>query len=123
MGISLILLALLFLLLCRRMKSGRSSFPKPSAGKGCYLCAIVACAYPVLQPNALETFGVRTDVWDQSGSYSKDGALAVFLRNTQFMSVEPPQDPSAQTSSGLRSRSLLSNRLFPPIPVRTSSPS
>ena len=49
-----------------------------------------------MQPNALETFGVRTDVWDQSGSYSKDGALAVFLRNTQFMSVEPPQDPSAQ---------------------------
>lgn len=97
MGISLILLALLFLLLCRRMKSGRF---RPSKNRlrarAAYLCAIVACAYPVLQPNALETFGVRTDVWDQSGSYSKDGALAVFLRNTQFMSVEPPQDPSAQ---------------------------
>lgn len=97
MGISLILLALLFLLLCRRMKSGRF---RPSQNRlrarAAYLCAIVACAYPVLQPNALETFGVRTDVWDQSGSYSKDGALAVFLRNTQFMSVEPPQDPSAQ---------------------------
>ena len=97
MGISLILLALLFLLLCRRMKSGRF---RPSKNRlrarAAYLCAIVACAYPVLQPNALETFGVRTDVWDQSGSYSKDGALAVFLRNTQFRSVEPPQDPSAQ---------------------------
>ena len=97
MGISLILLALLFLLLRRRMKSGRF---RPSKNRlrarAAYLCAIVACAYPVLQPNALETFGVRTDVWDQSGSYSKDGALAVFLRNTQFMSVEPPQDPSAQ---------------------------
>lgn len=97
MGISLILLALLFLLLRRRMKSGRF---RPSQNRlrarAAYLCAIVACAYPVLQPNALETFGVRTDVWDQSGSYSKDGALAVFLRNTQFMSVEPPQDPSAQ---------------------------
>lgn len=97
MGISLILLALLFLLLCRRMKSGcfRPSQNRLRA-RAAYLCAIVACAYPVLQPNALETFGVRTDVWDQSGSYSKDGALAVFLRNTQFMSVEPPQDPSAQ---------------------------
>lgn len=97
MGISLILLVLLFLLLRRRMKSGRF---RPSKNRlrarAAYLCAIVACAYPVLQPNALETFGVRTDVWDQSGSYSKDGALAVFLRNTQFMSVEPPQDPSAQ---------------------------
>ena len=97
MGISLILLALLFLLLRRRMKSGRF---RPSKNRlrarAAYLCAIVACAYPVLQPNALEAFGVRTDVWDQSGSYSKDGALAVFLRNTQFMSVEPPQDPSAQ---------------------------
>ena len=97
MGISLILLALLFLLLRRRMKSGRF---RPSKNRlrarAAYLCAIVACAYPVLHPNALEAFGVRTDVWDQSGSYSKDGALAVFLRNTQFMSVEPPQDPSAQ---------------------------
>ena len=97
MGISLILLALLFLLLRRRMKSGRF---RPSKNRlrarAAYLCAIVACAYPVLQPSALESFGVRTDVWDQSGSYSKDGALAVFLRNTQFMSVEPPQDPSAQ---------------------------
>ena len=97
MGISLILLALLFLLLRRQMKSGcfRPSQNRLRA-RAAYLCAIVACAYPVLQPNALETFGVRTDVWDQSGSYSKDGALAVFLRNTQFMSVEPPQDPSAQ---------------------------
>lgn len=97
MGISLLLLALLFLLLRRRMKSGRF---RPSKNRlrarAAYLCTIVACAYPVLQPNALETFGVHTDVWDQSGSYSKDGALAVFLRNTQFMSVEPPQDPSEQ---------------------------
>lgn len=97
MGISLILLMLLFLLLRRRMKSGRF---RPSKNRlrarAAYLCAIVACAYPVLQPNALEAFGVHTDVWDQSGSYSKDGALAVFLRNTQFMSVEPPQDPSEQ---------------------------
>lgn len=61
-----------------------------------YLCAIAACAYPVLHPAALETFGIQTDVWDQSGSYSQDGALAVFLRNTQFMSVEEPQDPSAE---------------------------
>ena len=56
----------------------------------------MACAYPVLHPAALETFGIQTDVWDQSGSYSQDGALAVFLRNTQFMSVEEPQDPSAE---------------------------
>ena len=58
MGISLILLALLFLLLRRRMKSGRF---RPSKNRlrarAAYLCAIVACAYPVLQPNALETFG------------------------------------------------------------------
>lgn len=77
-------------------KRAFSSLQNRLRARAAYLCAIVACAYPVLQPNALETFGVRTDVWDQSGSYSKDGALAVFLRNTQFMSVEPPQDPSAQ---------------------------
>ena len=48
MGISLILLALLFLLLRRRMKNGRF---RPSKNRlrarAAYLCAIVACAYPV----------------------------------------------------------------------------
>ena len=97
MVVCLLLLAGMIFLLRKQLLRGRF---RPSKNRlrlrEGYLCAIVACAYPVLHPAALETFGIQTDVWDQSGSYSQDGALAVFLRNTQFMSVEEPQDPSAE---------------------------
>lgn len=97
MVVCLLLLAGMIFLLRKQLLCGRF---RPSKNRlrlrAGYLCAIVACAYPVLHPAALETFGIQTDVWDQSGSYSQDGALAVFLRNTQFMSVEEPQDPSAE---------------------------
>ena len=97
MVVCLLLLAGMIFLLRKQLLRGRF---RPSKNRlrlrGGYLCAIAACAYPVLHPAALETFGIQTDVWDQSGSYSQDGALAVFLRNTQFMSVEEPQDPSAE---------------------------
>ena len=97
MVVCLLLLAGMIFLLRKQLLRGRF---RPSQKRlrlrAGYLCAIAACAYPVLHPAALETFGIQTDVWDQSGSYSQDGALAVFLRNTQFMSVEEPQDPSAE---------------------------
>lgn len=97
MVVCLLLLAGMIFLLRKQLLRGRF---RPSQKRlrlrAGYLCAIAACAYPVLNPAALETFGIQTDVWDQSGSYSQDGALAVFLRNTQFMSVEEPQDPSAE---------------------------
>ena len=97
MVVCLLLLAGMIFLLRKQLLCGRF---RPSQKRlrlrAGYLCAIAACAYPVLHPAALETFGIQTDVWDQSGSYSQDGALAVFLRNTQFMSVEEPQDPSAE---------------------------
>ena len=97
MLVCLLLLAGMIFLLRKQLLRGRF---RPSKNRlrlrAGYLCAIAACAYPVLNPAALETFGIQTDVWDQSGSYSQDGALAVFLRNTQFMSVEEPQDPSAE---------------------------
>ena len=97
MVVCLLLLAGMIFLLRKQLLRGRF---RPSKNRlrlrAGYLCASAACAYPVLHPAALETFGIQTDVWDQSGSYSQDGALAVFLRNTQFMSVEEPQDPSAE---------------------------
>ena len=95
MVVCLLLLAGMIFLLRKQLLCGRFRPSKKRLRAG-YLCAIAACAYPVLHPAALETFGIQTDVWDQSGSYSQDGALAVFLRNTQFMSVEEPQDPSAE---------------------------
>ena len=97
MVVCLLLLAGMIFLLRKQLLRGRFRPSKKRLRlRAGYLCAIAACAYPVLHPAALETFGIQTDVWDQSGSYSQDGALAVFLRNTQFMSVEEPQDPSAE---------------------------
>lgn len=69
-----------------------------------YLCTILICAYPVLRPNALGYLGIETDVWDQSASYSQNGALATFLRNTQFMSVEEPQDSSEENIERIASQ-------------------
>ena len=97
MVVCLLLLAGMIFLLRKQLLRGRFRLSQKRLRlRAGYLCAIAACAYPVLHPAALETFGIQTDVWDQSGSYSQDGALAVFLRNTQFMSVEEPQDPSAE---------------------------
>lgn len=58
---------------------------------GCLLCLI-----PILQPTRLAWFGVKTDVWDQTGAYRTSGALATFLRNTEFMEVEEPADASPE---------------------------
>ena len=38
-------------------------------------------------------------MWDQLGAYQKSGAVAAFLRNTEFMEVEEPEDLSAQRLS------------------------
>lgn len=50
----------------------------------------------MVQPERLGAFGVETDVWDQAGAYRSGGALAVFLRNTEFMQVEEPEDVTPQ---------------------------
>ena len=39
---------------------------------------------------------METDVWDQTGAYKKSGAVAAFLRNTEFMEVEEPEDTTPQ---------------------------
>lgn len=96
-AVGLLVLAAMIFVLRKRLLSGRFRHSQNRLRlRAGYLCVIAACAYPVLRPAALESFGINTDVWDQSGSYSQDGALAVFLRNTQFMSVQQPQDPSSE---------------------------
>lgn len=108
-------------LLRKKLKTGRF---RPSKNRlrlrVTYLCAILLCAYPVLQPNALGYLGIETDVWDQSKSYSQDGALAVFLRNTQFMSVEEPKNRSEENLNRIVSGVTDHTRRFPPIPAPTS---
>ena len=53
--------------------------------------ACLACLFPTQR---LERFSVETDVWDPAGSYRTGGCLAAFLRNTEFLKVEEPEDPS-----------------------------
>ncbi|MFQ9126092.1 MAG: hypothetical protein ACLR4Z_03880 [Butyricicoccaceae bacterium] len=46
-------------------------------------------------------FGVKTDVWDQTSVYRSSGAVAEFLRNTEFMEVEQPEDTAPETVSAI----------------------
>ena len=56
------------------------------------LGAGLACLLLLFPTGRLERFGVKTDVWDPAGSYRAGGCLAVFLRNTEFLEVEEPED-------------------------------
>ena len=53
----------------------------------------LACLLPTEKLGRLE---VKTDVWDQAGAYRQWGCLAAFLRNTEFMEVEEPENCSPQ---------------------------
>ena len=50
------------------------------------------CLVALLPTQKLGNLGVKTDVWDQAGSYQTGGCLATFLRNTEFLEVEEPED-------------------------------
>ena len=105
MAVSFLLLGLLLVLLRRRLRQGqlrptRRNLPVRVA----CLAAAAVCCQPVLHPSALSEFGVETDVWDQKGSYQKGGAVAAFLRNTQFMEVELPEGYSPQGAEALLSQ-------------------
>ena len=94
MAAGLVLIVGLIWLLRGRAWTGRSG---PRARAACLLAGLL-CLVPVVQPERLGAFGVETDVWDQAGAYRSGGALAVFLRNTEFMQVEEPEDVTPQRS-------------------------
>ena len=54
------------------------------------------CLTQIFPTQKLEGFSVKTDVWDPAGSYRTGGCLATFLRNTEFLEVDEPEDPSAE---------------------------
>lgn len=56
----------------------------------------VACLAVLLPTQNLGKMGVKTDVWDPAGSYRTGGCLATFLRNTEFLKVEEPEDTSVE---------------------------
>ena len=60
----------------------------------------VLCLSQAVHTESLGRFGVETDVWDQLGAYQKSGAVAAFLRNTEFLKVEEPPDRMRVTSAG-----------------------
>ncbi len=81
-------LVVVCVLLWRKAGSGRLPLvSRLACVVGCLLCLI-----PILQPTRLGWFGVKTDVWDQTGAYRTNGSLATFLRNTEFMEVEEPTE-------------------------------
>ena len=60
------------------------------------LGAGLACVGMLFPTQKLKDLGVQTDVWDQAGSYQTGGCLATFLRNTEFLEVEEPEDTSTE---------------------------
>ena len=60
------------------------------------LGAGLLCLTQIFPTQKLERFSVKTDVWDPAGSYRTGGCLATFLRNTEFLEVDEPEDTSAE---------------------------
>ena len=60
------------------------------------LGAGLLCLTQLFPTQKLERFSVKTDVWDPAGSYRTGGCLAAFLRNTEFLEVDEPEDTSAE---------------------------
>ena len=92
MALSIAGVVVVCVLLWRKAGSGRLPLvSRLACVAGCLLCLI-----PILHPTRLGWFGVKTDVWDQTGAYRTSGSLATFLRNTEFMEVEEPEDTSVE---------------------------
>ena len=97
-GIALV--ALLAWLLRHKFREGRFLIDRHTAPLRCLSLVLgVLCLSQAVHTESLSRFGVETDVWDQLGAYQKSGAVAAFLRNTEFMEVEEPEDLSSQRLS------------------------
>ena len=92
MVLALVLLVGLGILLVMRLRTGRMRW----ALRGGCLLACALCLTPVLHPEKLAFFGIKTDVWDQAGAYRTSGAMGAFLRNTEFLEVEKPEGLTVQ---------------------------
>ena len=97
-GIALV--ALLAWLLRHKFREGRFLIDRHTAPLRCLSLVLgVFFLSQAVHTESLGRFGVETDVWDQLGAYQKSGAVAAFLRNTEFMEVEEPEDLSSQRLS------------------------
>ena len=97
MAVGFVLLFLLIWLLCRtghrvHLRLERRELPL----RLICLAAGLACLFFLFPTEKLGRFGVKTDVWDPTASYRSGGCLAVFLRNTEFLEVDEPEDTSPE---------------------------
>lgn len=60
------------------------------------VAAGAACLLLLFPTHRLGWFSVKTDVWNPAGSYQSGGCLAAFLRNTEFLKVDEPEDTSVE---------------------------
>lgn len=67
---------------------------------GC-LIMFAAILFGMHDFSILEAMKVKPDVWDQTGSYVKEGAVASFLMNIKYMAVEQPKDYSDENVSNI----------------------
>lgn len=67
---------------------------------GCLIMS-VAILFGMHDFSILEAMKVKPDVWDQTGSYVKEGAVASFLMNIKYMAVEQPKDYSDENVSNI----------------------
>lgn len=97
MTAGILLVILLAWGLRKRMLSGRliPGF-RGAAARAAILAAGFICLGPVVQPERLTAFGIETDVWNQTEAYKNAGIVASFLKNTEFMKVEVPENLSDQ---------------------------
>ena len=65
------------------------------------LIAGLLCLIPIAYPQFYGLFGVKTDVWDQLGAYQTGGAAAEFLRNTEFMEVDQPDNSTPENIAAI----------------------
>ena len=79
--------------------------------RGAVLAAGVLCLMPVLEPERLTAFGIEPDVWNQTEAYKNGGVVGVFLRNTEFMEVEKPENMTAE-----RAKEILDGTKREPLP-------
>lgn len=97
MVLAILLVAAGSWLLLKRIGTGRIRLPIRSlCAVGCFLCLI-----PVIYSDKLDSFGIQTDVWDQSKAYHSSGVLGAFLANTEFLQVEKPTGLTPQRISQL----------------------
>ena len=67
------------------------------------LVIVFLCVIIISSPKRIESYGAKTDVWDQAKAYKEGGTLAVFLANLRWLDVEVPEGYSEDMVDGIMS--------------------